>query len=343
MTSSPVLPSPEVDVHPPYELSPALSLADELTEAVIICDRAQRVHYINREATNLWHFGDQQLVGHSLKNVIHQQDRSAYQSRLERVASTGRPTAGTLRIIQSDGQFLRVNLRMARLGTKHDSYIAHLLTRLTDTAPEVPPSHVTDDMMHPSWRQFVVRTNAQGRIVEASQLFKMLVARPDAETIGGQQIEKFLKLDNFRDDVPLRESTDASTGTCAGQMRCAAGRLLPVKVEFARWTWQGTPTTLYRLVKDSALIWTSIVADYQLTQRESDVVLELCRGRSSAALAACLNISPATIRTHLRNIFSKIGVNSRVELVSLVFNALIGELVVSHNTETNGGQPASRQ
>jgi DNA-binding NarL/FixJ family response regulator len=54
-----------------------------------------------------------------------------------------------------------------------------------------------------------------------------------------------------------------------------------------------------------------------LTPREADVLELLQRGRSNAEIAAALTVGVETVRTHARNIFRKLGVRTRRELVSL--------------------------
>jgi non-specific serine/threonine protein kinase len=48
-----------------------------------------------------------------------------------------------------------------------------------------------------------------------------------------------------------------------------------------------------------------------LTEREAEVLRLVARGLTSAQVAAQLVISPVTVSTHLRNIYGKIGVNTR--------------------------------
>jgi DNA-binding NarL/FixJ family response regulator len=48
-----------------------------------------------------------------------------------------------------------------------------------------------------------------------------------------------------------------------------------------------------------------------LTDREVEVLRLVARGLTSAQVAEQLVISTVTVNTHLRNIFSKLGVNSR--------------------------------
>src|SRR5579859_217022 len=53
-----------------------------------------------------------------------------------------------------------------------------------------------------------------------------------------------------------------------------------------------------------------------LTQRESDILAQLQQRRSNAQIAAELHIGIETVRTHARNIYRKLGVTSRRELLA---------------------------
>ncbi len=65
------------------------------------------------------------------------------------------------------------------------------------------------------------------------------------------------------------------------------------------------------------------VAKLGLTQRESQIVEKFAAGKSTQALAEELYISAATVRTHLRKIFTKLDICSRVELLSLVLTKVL--------------------
>lgn len=54
-----------------------------------------------------------------------------------------------------------------------------------------------------------------------------------------------------------------------------------------------------------------------LTERESDVVVLASRGLSNAGMAEALSISVATVKRHLSNIYEKLGVGSRTEIVRM--------------------------
>jgi DNA-binding NarL/FixJ family response regulator len=54
-----------------------------------------------------------------------------------------------------------------------------------------------------------------------------------------------------------------------------------------------------------------------LTPREADVLAHLQDGQSNAEIAHALHVGIETVRTHRRNIYRKLGVNTRRELASL--------------------------
>lgn len=54
----------------------------------------------------------------------------------------------------------------------------------------------------------------------------------------------------------------------------------------------------------------------RLTPREHEILIYLARGISGDEIAVELNIAPLTVRTHIRNMMSKLGVHSRLEAVT---------------------------
>lgn len=58
-----------------------------------------------------------------------------------------------------------------------------------------------------------------------------------------------------------------------------------------------------------------------LTARERDIVRQLARGFSNATLAAELELSEATVKTHVNRVLTKLGVTSRVQAVVLAYES----------------------
>lgn len=58
----------------------------------------------------------------------------------------------------------------------------------------------------------------------------------------------------------------------------------------------------------------------QLTAREMAMLEKLCLGLTNQELALELDVSPNTVKFHLKNIYSKLGVRNRAEAVALYYN-----------------------
>ncbi len=62
----------------------------------------------------------------------------------------------------------------------------------------------------------------------------------------------------------------------------------------------------------------AFLVKYGITEREREIILKVVQGRSNADIASELFISLATVKTHLHNIYRKIGVDSRYGLLARV-------------------------
>ena len=59
------------------------------------------------------------------------------------------------------------------------------------------------------------------------------------------------------------------------------------------------------------------VPDYELTERELEILALLVKGRTNKEIATCLALSPGTVRIYVSTILSKLGVRNRTEAASL--------------------------
>ncbi|WP_068315068.1 LuxR C-terminal-related transcriptional regulator [Polycladidibacter hongkongensis] len=57
---------------------------------------------------------------------------------------------------------------------------------------------------------------------------------------------------------------------------------------------------------------------YDLTRREAEVLRQLCSSLTEPQIAVVLNISANTLRTHRKNIYAKLHVNNRNEMLLLL-------------------------
>lgn len=65
-----------------------------------------------------------------------------------------------------------------------------------------------------------------------------------------------------------------------------------------------------------------------LTPRESDVLVELAKGRPTKLIARHLGVSPETVKHHLKNIFAKLGAENRKDAVSEAYRRALGSIDV---------------
>lgn len=57
----------------------------------------------------------------------------------------------------------------------------------------------------------------------------------------------------------------------------------------------------------------------ELSTREGEVPALIAAGRSNREIAAALFVSPATVKTHINNIFAKVSVRDRAQDVHYAF------------------------
>lgn len=71
-------------------------------------------------------------------------------------------------------------------------------------------------------------------------------------------------------------------------------------------------------IKTKSLDFNSFCTLYEISKRESEIVLEICTGKSNKAIAEKLFITIQTVKDHNHRIFTKTDVKSRVQLANLV-------------------------
>ena len=60
-----------------------------------------------------------------------------------------------------------------------------------------------------------------------------------------------------------------------------------------------------------------LTAEYRLTPRERDVALLLAHGRTASYIGSELALSTNTVRGYMQEVYAKLGVHSKQELIDL--------------------------
>jgi DNA-binding NarL/FixJ family response regulator len=79
-----------------------------------------------------------------------------------------------------------------------------------------------------------------------------------------------------------------------------------------------THWTLSNGDRDRVIDMTAIREKFDLSEREIDVIKQLCRGNANKEIADRLFISELTVKGHLKNIYQKTNVHNRATLVSKI-------------------------
>ena len=61
------------------------------------------------------------------------------------------------------------------------------------------------------------------------------------------------------------------------------------------------------------------IIDHQLSDREMEILREVVKGYNHHEIADKLFISPNTVRTHVNNIYKKLHLNSRSQVMNLAY------------------------
>ena len=78
---------------------------------------------------------------------------------------------------------------------------------------------------------------------------------------------------------------------------------------------KAVPTADDLVASDSEKVFMANCRKYQLTSREAEVVKLVGQGLPYKLIACQLNVSDHTVNTHVKNMFAKVGVTNKMELV----------------------------
>jgi DNA-binding NarL/FixJ family response regulator len=61
---------------------------------------------------------------------------------------------------------------------------------------------------------------------------------------------------------------------------------------------------------------------HHLTSREVEICMLVCKGLTDPEIASALGIAFSTVRTHLKNLFTKLDVTTRSELIYVLLDGV---------------------
>jgi DNA-binding CsgD family transcriptional regulator len=163
--------------------------------------------------------------------------------------------------------------------------------------------------------RFLLATSNAGRVLwctpQAAKLLGTAFKGFDAET--------FTLPAQVRDWLRQRATADTSVADQLGLQP----DLSPVPLELTYIGQIGPDEILLRLVEggsgDDRLV---LQRKLMLTQRESEVLLWIARGKSNRDIAEILILSPRTVNKHLEQIYTKLGVENRASAAALAVRTL---------------------
>ena len=83
------------------------------------------------------------------------------------------------------------------------------------------------------------------------------------------------------------------------------------------------------LIKAKGLSVDYLGKSVYLTPRELECIFLLTMGKSSKSIASKLNISPATVNKHFENLRTKLGFNSRGQIIEFAYNNYLNTIFTS--------------
>lgn len=69
----------------------------------------------------------------------------------------------------------------------------------------------------------------------------------------------------------------------------------------------------------------SFCSTFEISKRETEIILEICKGKTNQAIADSLFITLQTVKDHIHHIYTKTGAKNRVQLTNLVRDKIKSE------------------
>jgi PAS domain S-box-containing protein len=172
----------------------------------------------------------------------------------------------------------------------------------------------------------VVLIDDQRRLVEANDAALEIAQRTRLEVLGSPVIDFIAPADRAESDRRWQEIVHTESGEYWGTGTLLRADQSEVSIEFASRMVQvgGRRLAVYVFMSEVGgppfAKPTSPSQETPLTKRERQIVTAIAMGHETPQIAEDLHISPATVRTHVRNAMTKLQVHTRAHLVARVLS-----------------------
>jgi len=186
----------------------------------------------------------------------------------------------------------------------------------------------------------VFASDASGQIIYANKSFLYLCNRSLSDILGHPCYEmvqaQTLNGENFcRPDCPIVQATKRNDSIEHFDLMIpqlnSADVWVNIGVLFAPAEWQPAkviftvrPFSVHRILdrfsSSQKLTTQSKTNDHKLTRRQQQIIRLLAQSSDARTIADTLHISYATVRNHINNIYHKLGIHSRAEVISYAYD-----------------------
>jgi PAS domain S-box-containing protein len=175
------------------------------------------------------------------------------------------------------------------------------------------------------------------RIVEVNDSILAMLERSRAELIGSPAVDFIAPMDRAESDTRWQAILQTESGEFHGTGSLILGDGSELELDYAAHMVpiSGRPLAIYVMLWEReglGSLGTEAGSTRALTKREQEIVTAVAMGHQTPQIAAELQISPETVRTHVRNVMDKTGAHTRAHLVAKV----LGEGGVLHLPHLEG-------
>ena len=154
---------------------------------------------------------------------------------------------------------------------------------------------------------------------------KVLWCTPQAAKLLGAALHDF-DTEDYIVPADIRDwlrQVHCGDGGIASALRSSSSARLAVKLQLLYVSQVGADEHLLRVIEgDAGNDQMVLKSRLMITDRESEVLLWIARGKSNRDIAEILSLSPRTVNKHLEQIYTKLGVENRTSAAALAVRTL---------------------